>query len=79
MQCGVLASDTIQGGDFADDIPRAVPVPNADFVFFAVQILFLLQVGLAFAEFEAVVDPPEAGQCRRQGGADQEGWTRRIL
>ena len=79
VQRRVLASDAIQRGDFLDDIAGAVPVPGADFVFFAVQIFLPLRVGLAFAEFEAVVDPPETGQRRGQGGADQKGRTRRIL
>ena len=61
VQRRVLAPDAVQRGDFPDDIARAAPVPGADFVFFAVQILFLLRVGLAFAELEAAVDPPEAG------------------
>ena len=74
-----FAPDAVQRGDFPDDIAGAVPVPGADFVFFAVQIFLSLRVGLAFAELEAVVDLPEAGKRRGQGGTDQKGRTRRIL
>src|ERR1700684_3996298 len=75
----VLASDAVQRGDFPNDIAGAVPVPGADFVFFTVGVFFPLRVRLAFAELEAVVDPPQSGQRRGQGGADQKGGTRRIL
>ena len=58
MQCGVLAPNAIQRGDFFDDIAGAIPVPDVDFVFFAVDIFFLLRVWLALAEFKAIVDAP---------------------
>src|ERR1700733_8089900 len=79
VQRRVLAPDAVQLGYFPYNSAWAIPVPGADFIFFAVQIFLPLRVGLAFTELEAVVDPPEAGQRRGQGGADQKRRTRRIL
>ena len=60
-------------------LPGALKSRCRSLVLLRIEILLTARQGRGFAELEAGIDAPQAGQGRSQGGADQEAGAARAL
>ena len=79
LQRRMALADAVERGDLGDDVAGGVVVADADLVFLRIQIFLAARQGRRLAKLEAGIHAPQAGQRRRQRGANEKAGPTRGL